>query len=353
MQSVKMERIIEKLTTNYFPFNLLSKERVFEVANLVRFIEMHEGEIFQITGGEGHDYLFVIEGRLELIQHGAIKSITGPKETRIRPLILQPRPNTSTLVARENSIVCHADREMLDKLISWDEVVHITEEVDEELRDKIESVRNSLVFKRLPLECVEEAFKRMKNMNVSKGQNVITQGESGDSYYIITKGRAEVYQLGLYDDEPKMVAELGPGDAFGDEALVTGTTRNESVVMTTDGELLVLQADDFNELISGELVRTINSKIAKTMIESGYQLLDVRYAEEFDEEHISSAILIPLYEIRDRMNELNKKTKYIAYCHSGNRSSVAVMMLNQNSFDVLSLEGGIRDWPFEKESLYQ
>jgi rhodanese-related sulfurtransferase len=51
------------------------------------------------------------------------------------------------------------------------------------------------------------------------------------------------------------------------------------------------------------------------------------------------------------MNELDVSKKYIAYCHSGSRSAVAVMMLNQNKFDVLSLDGGIRDWPFETASV--
>ncbi|MBT7411046.1 MAG: cyclic nucleotide-binding domain-containing protein, partial [Methylococcales bacterium] len=333
MQSVKMERIIGKLTTNYFPFNLLSQERIFEVANLVRFIEMKEGEIFQITGGTGHDYLFVVEGRLELIQRGQVKSISGPKETRVRPLVLLSKPNTSTLVAKEDAIICHADREMLDKLISWDEVVHITEDIDEELKERIDSVRNSLVFKRLPMECVEEAFKKMKSRQVKKGEEIIKQGEDGDAYFVITKGTAEVFQMGLYDDEPRLISELTDGDAFGDEALVTGKTRSETVHMTSDGELLVLYKEDFGELISKEFVKTVNAKIAKTMLETGYELIDVRYSEEYDEEHIPDANLLPLYELRDRMNELDVSKKYIAYCHSGSRSAVAVMMLNQNKFD--------------------
>jgi len=52
------------------------------------------------------------------------------------------------------------------------------------------------------------------------------------------------------------------------------------------------------------------------------------------------------------MKELDPDERYIVYCHSGSRSAVAALKLSQNNFDVMTLEGGIRDWPFETGSLY-
>jgi rhodanese-related sulfurtransferase len=353
MMSVKLEHVLDNLSRHYQPFTLLSRERLSEVVNIVRFIEMRKGEIFQITGGKGHDYLFVVEGKLEIIYSGVIKSVAGPDETRKRPVLLPPSPGTSTLVAREDTIICHADRDLLDKLISWDEVVHMMEDTDAEMHHLMDQVRNSLVFRRLPLETVELAFKRMKCLNAKKDDEVIRQGEQGDAYYIITAGTAEVYQRGIYDDKQHKVADLKEGDAFGCEALISGSTRNETVRMTSDGCLLSLDKQAFEELISNPLIKTIHPSIAKTMLETGYGLIDVRYSEEFDEHHVPGAMLIPLHELRNRMQELDKSRKYIAYCHGGARSAIATLILTQNQFDVLSLEGGIRSWPFETCSLYE
>ncbi len=352
MMSVKMGRVLDSLSRNYQPFTLLSEERVKEVVNIVRFIEMRKGEIFQITGGKSKDYLFVIEGSLEVIYSGAIKSIASPEDTRKRPVQLPPTPNTSTLVAKEDCIICHADREMLDNLISWDEVVHMMEDSGDEIAPMLEKVRNSLVFRRLPLETVELAFHRMRTQEVKAGDSVIKQGEEGDAYYILVEGNADVYQIGLYDNEPQKIASLQDGDAFGCEALISGSTRNETVTMTSDGSLLVLDKEAFDELISNPLIRTVHPSVAKTMLETGYELLDVRYSEEFDEHHIPDSTLIPLYELRNRMDELDKSKKYIVYCHAGARAAVATLVLAQNGFDVSSLEGGIRDWPFETQSVY-
>lgn len=353
MMSVKLERVLDSLSHNYQPFTLLSRERLSEVVNIVRFVEMRKGEIFQITGGKGHDYLFVVEGQLEVIYSGAIKSIASPEETRKRPVLLPPAPSTSTLVAKQDSIICHADRDLLDKLISWDEVVHMMEDTDAEMHQLMDQVRNSLVFRRLPLETVQMAFKRMQCKNVKKGQEVIRQGEEGDAYYIITAGTAEVYQRGIYDDKQHKTADLKDGDAFGCEALISGTKRNETVRMTADGTVLVLDKEAFEELISTSLIKTVHPNVAKTMLETGYHLIDVRYSEEFDEHHIPGAKLIPLYELRNRMSELDKDKKYIVYCHGGARSAVATLILTQNHLDVVSLEGGIRSWPFETQSVYE
>ena len=353
MMSVKLERVLDNLSRNYQPFTLLSRERLSEVVNIVRFVEMRKGEIFQITGGKGHDYLFVVEGQLEIIYSGAIKSIAGPSDTRKRPVLLPPTPSTSTLVAREHSIICHADRDLLDKLISWDEVVHMMEDTDVEMHRLMDMVRNSLVFRRLPLETVELAFKRMTCQEVKKGQEVIRMGDEGDAYYIITSGTAEVYQRGIYDDKMHKTADLKDGDAFGAEALISGSTRSETVRMTSDGSLLVLDKQAFEDLISTPLIKTVHPSVAKTMLETGYCLIDVRYSEEFDEHHIPGATLIPLYELRNRMHELEKCKKYIVYCHGGSRSAVATLILTQNHIDVVSLEGGIRNWPFETTSVYE
>ena len=353
MMSVKLDRVLESLSRNYQPFTLLSRERLSEVVNIVRFVEMRKGEIFQITGGKGHDYLFVVEGQLEVIYSGAIKSIASAEDTRKRPVLLPPSPSTSTLVAKQDCIICHADRDLLDKLISWDEVVHMMEDTDAEMYHLMDQVRNSLVFRRLPLETVEMAFKRMKCQNVKKGQEVIRQGDNGDAYYIITAGTAEVYQRGVYDDKQHKVADIKDGDAFGCEALISGSTRNETVRMTSDGTLLVLDKEAFEELISTSLIKTVHPSVAKTMLETGYKLIDVRYSEEFDEHHIPGANLIPLFELRNRMSELDKSKKYIVYCHGGARSAVAALILTQNQLDVVSLEGGIRSWPFETQSIYE
>ena len=85
-KSTKMDSIVRTLCTNYFPFNKLSENRVLEVINLVRFVEMNKGEMFQINESKSHNCLYVLRGSIEIIQSGSMKSRIGPADTRNRPL---------------------------------------------------------------------------------------------------------------------------------------------------------------------------------------------------------------------------------------------------------------------------
>ena len=130
---------------------------------------------------------------------------------------------------------------------------------------------------------------------------------------------------------------------------MAGKNLSETIVILEDSELLILGLNDYNALMSRPKVKTIESQVAQTMLDNDYQLLDVRYPEEYSENRIPRALLIPLNELPNRLNELDPKQPYIIYCHSGPRSALAALILNKNKFDALSLHGGIRDWPFEIE----
>lgn len=86
---------------------------------------------------------------------------------------------------------------------------------------------------------------------------------------------------------------------------------------------------------------------AKSLIESKPFLiiLDVRTQEEYDSGHIEGAILIPVDEIENRLDELSKNDELLVYCRTGNRSSTAVNILQANGFTkIFHMNDGIVDW---------
>lgn len=60
-------------------------------------------------------------------------------------------------------------------------------------------------------------------------------------------------------------------------------------------------------------------------------IVDVRTQEEFLEGHFPNAINIPLDHVDQKINEFKKMpTPIIVYCRSGNRSGIAVSILNEH-----------------------
>ena len=81
-------------------------------------------------------------------------------------------------------------------------------------------------------------------------------------------------------------------------------------------------------------------------------LLDVRTEEEFRENRIGGAILIPDYEISARAGlELpDKDAVILIYCRSGRRSENAARELADMGYTNVYDFGGIIDWPYETAS---
>ena len=69
-------------------------------------------------------------------------------------------------------------------------------------------------------------------------------------------------------------------------------------------------------------------------------LLDVRTAHEYAKGHIEGYINVPLDELRDRIDELDKDKKVYVICQSGMRGYIACRILSQHSFDCCNMSGG-------------
>jgi phage shock protein E len=73
-------------------------------------------------------------------------------------------------------------------------------------------------------------------------------------------------------------------------------------------------------------------------------LLDVRTPQENATHAIPGSYLIPLQDLRYRMNELPKDKEIVVYCRVGNRSAYACSHLSRMGYNVKNLEGGIMIW---------
>jgi rhodanese-related sulfurtransferase len=86
---------------------------------------------------------------------------------------------------------------------------------------------------------------------------------------------------------------------------------------------------------------------AKTRLENGAVLIDVREQNEFDEARVPGATLIPLSEFVNRYTEMPKDQEIVLMCAGGVRSAQAAQFAAQHGFKLTNLEGGINAWQAE------
>lgn len=74
-------------------------------------------------------------------------------------------------------------------------------------------------------------------------------------------------------------------------------------------------------------------------------LLDVREAWEFDICHIANSRLVPMRQVPDVIEELDKDAEIVVICHHGIRSRHIARYLESVGFtDLINLEGGVQAW---------
>jgi small-conductance mechanosensitive channel/CRP-like cAMP-binding protein len=90
------------------------------------------------------------------------------------------------------------------------------------------------------------------------GETAVQQGEPGDSFYIIKRGRVEVI-VEKAEGEAVVVATLGPGNFFGEMSLLTGAVRTASIRVKEDAEFIVIHKESFRSTLAN------NPSIAEAM----------------------------------------------------------------------------------------
>jgi len=114
-----------------------------------------------------------------------------------------------------------------------------------------EILRRSSVFRFLSDEHFDAIEPLLQEEQYGFGDVIVKQGDSADSFYILTRGRARAVKIKA-DGEEIPLGVLKPGDSFGEAALAEGGTRNATVRCSTAVDVLRIDRDDFQQLISQE-----------------------------------------------------------------------------------------------------
>jgi hypothetical protein len=106
-------------------------------------------------------------------------------------------------------------------------------------------LRGSPLFAMLGAPVLEDLARALSRLHVSPGETVTREGEPGDDYFLIAGGELEVSIGG------SPVRALGPGDGFGEIALLRDGLRTATVTATSGATLYSLERAPFLEAVTG------------------------------------------------------------------------------------------------------
>ncbi|CAM2009739.1 patatin-like phospholipase family protein [Acanthopleuribacter pedis] len=102
------------------------------------------------------------------------------------------------------------------------------------------------IFGRLPREALPELAARFTWVHYRAGEILCEYGEPGDCMYLVVYGRLRV----LNKDRTRVLGEIGHGECVGEMSLITGETRSATLLTVRDSELVRLDKQDFDELVT-------------------------------------------------------------------------------------------------------
>ena len=279
--------------------------------------------------------VYLLKGQLRLqCRNGSQCVVVGGSPETTMPLTCQQDVPVGAKTVTEVEIL-KIDSNLLDLTVTWDELTRPAtagngeDSPDWTVMSGIVGARSLSdgVFSTLPPAHIEMLLSRFERVPVRKGDVILRQGDAGDFYYVVERGRCSVERM--VGSSPMALAELVAGNAFGEEALISDAPRNASVTMLTDGLLLRLKKSDFLELLREPYLQRLSFEEARHRVGLGATWLDVRFPAEFQQDGLPGAINIPLNELRGALPLLDSRKEYIVYCQSGRRSAAAAFLMSQ------------------------
>jgi CRP/FNR family transcriptional regulator, cyclic AMP receptor protein len=125
----------------------------------------------------------------------------------------------------------------------------------------------------------EETLFQRFGKEFSKGTVLFREGEAGREMFVLQAGRIAISKR--VRDEEKMLATLGPGEFFGEMAIISNRPRNATATVSEDAKLLVIDPKTFEGMIrnNSEIAVRMIKKLAERLSEADAQIENLLHAD--------------------------------------------------------------------------
>ncbi len=343
------ELVDKELLRSFVPTSSLHSNNFKELSEKSIIEKVPAGATIFKSGDTDRKTIYLLSGQISVTSKtGKILEITSGTPVARHPIAnFQPRKHTA--VAKTHCKITRIESKLLDTLMTRDQVYRTASHGQRDSNDNnndnddddwMTRILQSTVLTQVPPCNIQAMFMRLEEVPKKAGDAIIKQGEKGDYYYIIKRGRCKVTRDSK-TGAPITLATLTNGDSFGEEALLSDSKRNANVIMDNAGTLLRLSKKDFEELLKTPMLHWVTRKEADELAENGAVWIDVRLKSEHEHDGIEDSINIPLMLLRIKCPALSPDKKYIVYCDTGSRSSAATFLLTERGLDAVCLKGGL------------
>jgi CRP-like cAMP-binding protein len=228
---------IQEAVKNNLLFNNLDLQQRQRIIDAMFERRIIAGEVVIRQGDEGDNFYVVDSGKFAVHVDGKPEPVVeiGPGGTFGELALMYNTPRTASVVALTDGLLWAVDRVTFRRVII---------DIAFRKRRMYESfLRNVPLLETLEHSEICRIADALEPVSYATGSSVIVQGQPGDCFYIIVEGDADVLVNG------SCVNHLGPGDYFGEVALLHNAPRAATVVAKTELQCVALEAAAFRRLL--------------------------------------------------------------------------------------------------------
>jgi CRP-like cAMP-binding protein len=332
----------------FIPFDGLSLSHLREIEQQITVHRLPAGRLLFKRGQAGDRAYFLIDGELDLIDAGfTVRPFAADDDENYLAVDNYPR-HTVNAITRDSATLYSIDRDKLDLLMAWTQATELVpgeQDSNGEDHNWMDALLASGLFAQMPPAKLHSLFVKFQPREVELGETVVREGESGETFYVIKRGKAMVSRAGAGAGGDQPVAGLTAGRFFGEDALISDQPRNATVTMTSDGELMCLDKADFQAILQATVIRRLSEDQLEDRVlegERAHVLIDVRLPMEARHDLIPGARNLPLNQLREQAPKLEKEFTYIL-CAEGRRSELGAYILSEAGLDAYVLDRGHDD----------
>ena len=339
-----------KQLEGFIPFDYLTTACINDLASKFRIQELDKGKLVFKRGSEDPECHFLIQGDIDLADENFnVNKVTANSDDNYLALDNSSKIHRTSAITTSPCQIYSINRDYLDLVTTWSQLAEDLEDHEAEMNaedsaeeieslDWMDALLRSPLFAKIPAANIQTLLIRFQEKEVSLGEVIVKEHDHGDDFFVIKDGRAIVTQGEGHKE--KTVAAIQTGDCFGEDALISGSERNATVTMASNGSLMLLGKEDFDELLKKPTIRSITINQLQTHMEegdSGTVLIDVRHPQEFRHDRLKGSDNVPLNHLREKLKSLNHDFQYVICCDGGRRSEVAAYIMMEAGFNAVCL----------------
>ena len=240
------------------------------VAKLVP-VELEAGGVLFREGDPGESIFIVTSGKVRVSRGEVFLAELGEGTFFGEAAFFSHEPRSADVVAGEPSELLEIRREDMEELVlRYPGVAEaLSQFYTQRILDGV--LASTPLFRNLDAGERKRVAARFELVAVAAGTEVVREGEAERSLYLIKRGLFSVVTSPPGGGEPRELARLGPGEFFGEVAVVGDTPRTATVRGLEAGEVLRIAAEDLDPVLDTHpelrhlLEQTRNERAAATV----------------------------------------------------------------------------------------